>query len=189
MGRAGCAHAALLLARLRFTRLVRVAPRRSCLLPPSCDPNICSPRRLGCPSCPSHPRLCPRATRTPVLPVAPVALPALRALAFAARLEHSFSLSPPVVLLALRAHLACLPAPRAARRLTTVARARRLARAARRLTTVAPRAVLLGLGLARGRVCVRVTCSKKRGRGFLASKKKCGITGTWLPTPLPSRST
>ena len=164
MGRAGCAHAALLLTRLRFTRLVRVAPRRSCLLPPSCDPNICSPRRLGCPSCPSHPRLCPRATRTPVLPVAPVALPALRALAFAARLEHSFSLSPPVVLLALRAHLACLPAPRAARRLTTVARATRwLSRA--------PRAVLLGLGLARGRVCVRVTCSKKRGRGFLASKK------------------
>jgi hypothetical protein len=52
-----------------------------------------------------------------------------------------------------------------ARRLTTVARA------TRRLTTVAPRAVLLGLGLARGRVCVRVTCSKKRGRGFLASKK------------------
>ena len=118
------------------------------------DPNICSPHRLSCPSRSSCARLCRRATRTPVLPVAPVALPALRALAFAARLEHSFSLSPPVVLLALRAHLACLPTPRATRRLTTVARAtRRLSRA--------PRAVLLGLGLARGRVCVRVTCSKK----------------------------
>jgi len=33
---------ALLLARLRFTRLVRVAPRRSSLPPPSRDPNICS---------------------------------------------------------------------------------------------------------------------------------------------------
>jgi len=96
MGRAGCAHAALLLARLRFTRRVRVAPRHSSLPPPSRDSNICSPRRLGCPSCPSHARLC-RATRTSVLPIASVALLALRALVCAgAPLEHLFSPSPPL---------------------------------------------------------------------------------------------
>jgi len=105
MGRAGCAHAALLLARLRFTRRVRVAPRHSSLPPPSRDSNICSPRRLGCPSCPSHARLC-RATRTSVLPIASVALLALRALVCAgAPLEHLFSPSPRLPFLPSRARL------------------------------------------------------------------------------------
>jgi len=95
-----CARCASLLARLRFTRLVRVALRRSCLLPPSrdsntcsprrpgypsCasrrslvprDPNICSPHRFSCPSRSSCARLCRRVTRTSVLPVAPVVFPA-----------------------------------------------------------------------------------------------------------------
>jgi len=113
MGRAGCAHAALLLTRLRFTRLVRVAPRRFCLLPPSREPNICSPRRLGCPSCASRrslvprdpnicsphrlscpsrsscARLCRRVTRTSVLPVALVASLAPHAHSPAGLLAHA----------------------------------------------------------------------------------------------------
>ena len=185
-----CARCASLLARLRFTRLVRVAPRRFCLLPPSREPNICSPRRLGCPSCASRrslvprdpnicsphrlscpsrsscARLCRRVTRTSVLPVAPVVFPAFARSPRRATRTSVLSIAL-VASLAPHAHSPAGLLARAARarRLTTVARA------TRRLTTVAPRAVLLGLGPAQGRVCVRVTCSKKRGRGFLASKK------------------
>ena len=130
--------------------------------------HLFSPSRPGYPSC---------ASRSPAPRDSDIRSPdPLRALACAgAPLEHLFSPSPRLPFLRLtrspapRESNICSPhrpvcpshasralglLARAARQLTTVARAtRRLARA--------PRAVLPGLGLAQGRVCVRVTCSKK----------------------------
>jgi hypothetical protein len=174
--RARCPSSLLLAAALaRPEHLFSPSPRLpflrfACALVPARHSNTCSPRRLGCPSCASRACLC-CATRTFVLPIAPVVPLALRVRACAARLEHLFSPSPRLPLLLLT---------HAARRLTAAA-----PRAARRARP--PAEPCLGLGLRKGGYVSGLLVAKNEGGGFLL-QRKCGITGTWLPTPLPSRS-